>query len=104
MIELTREIARRFNNIYNEVFIEPEPKVSNTGRIKGLDGNFKMSKSLGNAIYLKDTKEELKNKIFSAYTDPQKIRKMIQDILMVVWYIIIINFFQKIQSKFTMNA
>jgi len=75
MIELTREIARRFNNIYNEVFIEPEPKVSNTGRIKGLDGNFKMSKSLGNAIYLKDTKEELKNKIFSAYTDPQKIRK-----------------------------
>lgn len=75
MIELTREIARRFNSIYREVFVEPEAKVNNTGRIKGLDGNSKMSKSLGNAIYLKDDKEELKKKIFNAFTDPLKVRK-----------------------------
>ncbi|MCX8058103.1 MAG: tryptophan--tRNA ligase [Spirochaetes bacterium] len=75
MIELTREIARKFNTIYKEVFVEPEPKLGTTGRIKGLDGNSKMSKSLGNAIYLKDDKDELKKKIFNAYTDPLKARK-----------------------------
>lgn len=75
MIEMTREIARDFNRIYGQVFVEPEAKVGTVGRVKGLDGNAKMSKSLNNAIYLKDSAEELSKKIMSAFTDPTKARK-----------------------------
>lgn len=76
MIELTREIARRFNSIYGQLFNEPEALIpEKNSRIKGLDGNSKMSKSLNNAIYLKDSEDEIKQKVFSAYTDPLKIRK-----------------------------
>ncbi len=75
MIELTREIARDFNRIYGDLFVEPEAKVGTVGRVKGLDGNAKMSKSLNNAIYLKDGPEELAQKVMSAYTDPTKARK-----------------------------
>jgi len=76
MIELTREIARKFNSTYGELFIEPEAMIpEKNSRIKGLDGNSKMSKSLNNAIYLKDSEDEIKQKIFSAYTDPTKVRK-----------------------------
>jgi tryptophanyl-tRNA synthetase len=75
MIEMTREIAREFNRIYGEVFVEPEAKVGLVGRVKGLDGNAKMSKSLNNAIYLKDSAEELARKVMSAFTDPTKARK-----------------------------
>lgn len=76
MIELTREIARKFNSIYGNFFVEPLELIpEKNSRIKGLDGNSKMSKSLNNAIYLKDSEQEIKNKIFSAYTDPLKLRK-----------------------------
>ena len=76
MIELTREIARRFNQIYGQFFVEPDAIVpKGSSRVMGLDGNSKMSKSLGNAIYIKDTPDEIKQKIFSAYTDPLKLRK-----------------------------
>lgn len=75
MLEQAREIVRTFNSIYGEVLVEPEgvfpPK--GQGRIPGLDGNAKMSKSLGNAIYLSDDKDTLKKKVMSMYTDPNHI-------------------------------
>jgi len=74
-VEQTREIVRKFNSIYGEIFTEPEVYLSKTPRIKGLDGNDKMSKSLGNAIYLTDTTEEVSKKIMSAKTDTTKIAK-----------------------------
>lgn len=75
MIEMTREIARDFNRIYGTLFVEPEARVGSVGRVRGLDGNAKMSKSLNNAIYLKDSPEELAKKVMSAFTDPTKARK-----------------------------
>lgn len=74
-IEITREIARRFNQQYKEVFPEPEPKLTKFSRLVGLDGNAKMSKSLNNTILLSDSKEEIQKKLRKAVTDPQKIRK-----------------------------
>ena len=74
-VEQTREIVRKFNSIYGKTFTEPEVYLSKTPRIKGLDGNDKMSKSLGNAIFLTDTTEEVSKKIMSAKTDTTKIRK-----------------------------
>lgn len=74
VIELTREIAQKFNNIYGKkVFPIPEATLSSAPRILGLDGNAKMSKSLNNAIYLKDTAEETADKIRSAKTDSELI-------------------------------
>jgi tryptophanyl-tRNA synthetase len=75
MIEMTREIARDFNRIYGRTFVEPQAKVGSFGRLKGLDGGAKMSKSLNNAIYLKDTADEISKKVMAAYTDPTRIRK-----------------------------
>ncbi len=75
LIEQCREIVRKFNRIYGETLKEPEPYLSKTPRIKGLDGNEKMGKSLGNAIYLKDSEEEISKKVMSAVTDPDKIQK-----------------------------
>lgn len=77
MLEQTREIVRSFNSIYQkDVLVEPEgyfpPK--GMGRIPGLDGNAKMSKSLGNAIYLADDEDTIQKKVMSMYTDPQHIR------------------------------
>ena len=63
LIEQCREIVRKFNNIYGNVLTEPEPFLSKTTRIKGLDGNEKMGKSLGNAVYLIDDEETIKKKI-----------------------------------------
>ncbi|HVO75906.1 MAG TPA: tryptophan--tRNA ligase [Ignavibacteriaceae bacterium] len=74
-VEITREIARRFNFVYGEVFPEPEPLLTKFSRLPGLDGNAKMSKSLGNAVLLSDDPETVKAKIKKAVTDPQKIRK-----------------------------
>jgi len=73
-IEITREIARRFNNQYGEVFPEPEPMLTIFMRLPGLDGQ-RMSKSLGNTILLSDEPEVVKQKLRKAVTDPQKIRK-----------------------------
>ena len=77
MIEQTREIVRSFNNIYKEdVLVEPRailPK-EGLGRLPGIDGKAKMSKSLNNAIYLSDEPDVIKNKAMSMYTDPNHIR------------------------------
>lgn len=73
-IEQTREIVRKFNSIYGEVFPEPEGVVGEMGRLVGLDNNAKMSKSLGNCIFLNDTVEAVKTKVMSMYTDPSRIR------------------------------
>lgn len=73
-VEITREIARRFNGLYGEVFPEPETLLTKFARLPGLEGR-KMSKSLDNAIYLSDSPEEIMRKIMKAYTDPKKIRK-----------------------------
>ena len=75
LIEQCREIVRKFNSIYGEILREPKIFISKNKRIKGLDGNDKMGKSLGNAIYLSDTKEEITKKVMSALTDPNRIRK-----------------------------
>lgn len=73
MIEQTREIVRKFNLLYGEVFVEPEALVGQVKRLPGIDGNAKMGKSLGNCIYLSDSEEELKKKVMSMYTDPNRI-------------------------------
>ncbi len=89
LIEQCREIVRKFNSIYGEVLIEPKAVLSNGKRIKGLDGNDKMSKSLGNAIYISDTPEEISKKVMGAVTDPNRIRKDDKgnpDICMVYYY------------------
>lgn len=73
MIELTREIVNRFNNIYGETLVEPEillPENAVCMRLPGTDGKAKMSKSLGNCIYLSDTSKEVAKKVKSMYTDP----------------------------------
>jgi len=74
-IEITREIARRFNNQYGEVFPEPEALLTKFSRLPGLDGAAKMSKSLGNTILLSDEPETVKAKLKKAVTDAQKIRR-----------------------------
>ena len=77
MIEQAREIARRFNGIYGETLVEPEillPTNAACLRLPGTDGKAKMSKSLGNCIYLSDSAEELKQRVMSMYTDPDHIR------------------------------
>lgn len=73
-IELTREIAKRFNQMYGQVFPEPEVLVGNESvTLIGTDGQAKMSKSLGNCIYLSDSAEDVKKKVMGMYTDPNRI-------------------------------
>ena len=78
MIEQTREIVRSFNHTYHcDVLVEPEglyPENEKAGRLPGLDGNAKMSKSLGNGIYLSDDADTVRKKVMSMYTDPNHIR------------------------------
>ena len=75
LIEQCREIVRKFNSIYGDVLTEPEAMLSKGKRIKGLDGNEKMGKSLGNAIYLSDDEQTITKKVMSAVTDPGRIKK-----------------------------
>ena len=90
LIEQCKEIVRKFNSIYGEdILKEPEAVLSNSKRIKGLDGNEKMGKSLGNAIYLSDSEEEITKKVMSAVTDPARIKKDDlgnPDVCMVAYY------------------
>ena len=90
LIEQCREIVRKFNSIYGECILkEPEAVLSSTKRIKGLDGNEKIGKSLGNAIYLSDSEEEIIKKVMGAVTDPNRIKKDDlgnPDICMVAYY------------------
>ncbi len=77
MIEQTREIVRSFNTLYKEVLVEPKavlPDNASCSRLPGLDGAAKMSKSLGNCIYLADTANEVKKKVQSMFTDPTHLR------------------------------
>lgn len=73
MIEQTREIVRRFNNLYGKTLIEPEALLSDFPRLPGTDGKEKMSKSLGNVINLSDTAAEVTKKVMKMYTDPKRI-------------------------------
>lgn len=76
MIELTRELARRFNQVYSEVFVEPNillPENATARRLPGTDGKEKMSKSLGNCIYLSDDADTVWKKVKSMYTDPTHV-------------------------------
>ncbi len=76
MIEQAREIVRSFNNLYGDTLVEPKavlPENENCYRLVGIDGKAKMSKSLGNCIYLSDEPEEIRAKVFSMYTDPDHV-------------------------------
>ena len=77
MVEQTREIVRKFNSVYGETLVEPEillPENCVCQRLPGTDGKAKMSKSLGNCIYLSDSAEDVRKKVMSMYTDPGHIR------------------------------
>ena len=89
LLEQCREIVRKFNSIYGDTLVEPEPKLSKNPRIKGLDGNDKMGKSLGNAVFLTDDDDTISKKIMGAVTDPNKIKKddpANPDVCMVNYY------------------
>jgi len=73
-LELAREVIRRFNNFYGGVLVEPQPLLTGFGRLPGLDGDKKMSKSLGNTIHLSDTPEDVTKKVRQMYTDPKRVR------------------------------
>jgi tryptophanyl-tRNA synthetase len=73
-VEVTREIARRFNRLYGEVFPVPDVMLGEVPTLVGTDGQAKMSKSLGNAIFLSDDEETVRQKVFGMYTDPQRVR------------------------------
>jgi len=73
-VEITREIARRFNSLYDEVFPIPDVMIGEVPTLVGTDGQAKMSKSLGNAIFLSDDAKTVHKKVFSMYTDPNRIR------------------------------
>lgn len=77
MLEQTKEIVRKFNSVYGDTLIEPEillPDNKACLRLPGIDGKAKMSKSLGNCIYLSESPEDIKKKVMSMYTDPEHIR------------------------------
>jgi tryptophanyl-tRNA synthetase len=73
-LELAREVVRRFNNFFGAVLVEPQPLLTPFGRLPGLDGDKKMSKSLGNTIHLSDTADEVMKKVRQMYTDPKRVR------------------------------
>ena len=77
MLEQTREIVRKFNSVYGDTLVEPDvllPDNKACLRLPGIDGKAKMSKSLGNCIYLSDTEEEVRQKIMSMFTDPNHLK------------------------------
>ena len=73
-LELAREVVRRFNNNFGNALVEPQPLLTTFARLPGLDGDKKMSKSLGNTIHLSDTADEVKKKVMRMYTDPKRVR------------------------------
>jgi len=73
-LEMSREIARKFNRMYGDVFPEPETLIGKVGRLSGTDGKGKMSKSQGNVILLSDSKEVVDKKVKGMYTDPNRVR------------------------------
>jgi tryptophanyl-tRNA synthetase len=76
-LELAREVVRRFNNVFGagtDILVEPQPLLTGFARLPGLDGDKKMSKSLGNTIHLSDGPDEVKKKVMRMYTDPKRVR------------------------------
>jgi tryptophanyl-tRNA synthetase len=76
-LELAREVVRRFNNFYgagSDILVEPQPLLTAMARLPGIDGDKKMSKSLGNTIHLSDTGDEVTKKVRQMYTDPKRVR------------------------------
>jgi tryptophanyl-tRNA synthetase len=73
-LELARETVRRFNNCFSNVLVEPQPLLTTFSRLPGLDGDKKMSKSLGNTIHLSDSTDDVKKKVMRMYTDPKRVR------------------------------
>jgi tryptophanyl-tRNA synthetase len=73
-LELAREAVRRFNNFFGDVLVEPQPILSAMSRLPGLDGDKKMSKSIGNTIHLSDDAETVTKKVKQMYTDPKRVR------------------------------
>jgi tryptophanyl-tRNA synthetase len=73
-LELAREVVRRFNNYFGNVLVEPNALLTSIGRLPGLDGSKKMSKSVGNTIHLSDSPEEVTKKVRQMYTDPKRVR------------------------------
>jgi tryptophanyl-tRNA synthetase len=73
MIEQTREIARRFNRLYKKILVEPRAMLGMVARLPGTDGGAKMSKSVGNCIYLGDSPEQVRQRVMSMFTDPTRI-------------------------------
>ena len=73
-LELAREVVRRFNNFFGDVLVEPLPLLTTFSRLPGLDGDKKMSKSLGNTIHLSDSADEVRKKVMRMYTDPKRVR------------------------------
>src|SRR3989338_1281586 len=72
-VEFARDIAKKFNDLYGEVFILPEPLIGEVPTLPGTDGQTKMGKSLGNAIFLTDSPQEVEKKVMSMFTDPNRI-------------------------------
>lgn len=100
LLEQCREIVRKFNGIYGDTFVEPEQLLTENKRLKGLDGNEKMGKSLGNAIYLIDDEKTISDKVMKAITDPNKIKKddpANPEVCMVYYY-------HKLVSKDNLNT
>jgi tryptophanyl-tRNA synthetase len=73
-LELARESVRRFNNFFGDPLVEPQPLLTKFARLPGLDGDKKMSKSLGNTIHLADSAEDVRKKVRQMYTDPKRVR------------------------------
>ena len=71
-VELARELSRRFNSMYQELIVEPEPLISEFPRLIGTDGKAKMSKSLNNSIFLSDSEDEVNKKVMRMFTDPNR--------------------------------
>jgi tryptophanyl-tRNA synthetase len=73
-LELAREVVRRFNKFFGDVLVEAQPLLTSFARLPGLDGDKKMSKSLGNTIHMSDSAEDVKKKVMRMYTDPKRVR------------------------------
>jgi tryptophanyl-tRNA synthetase len=73
-LELSREVVRRFNNFFGDTLAEPQPLLTKVSRLPGIDGDKKMSKSIGNTIHLSDSAEEVTKRVRQMYTDPKRVR------------------------------
>jgi tryptophanyl-tRNA synthetase len=73
-LELSREVVRRFNNVFGETLVEPQPLLTAVSRLPGIDGDKKMSKSIGNTIHLSDDAETVMKRVRMMYTDPKRVR------------------------------